>query len=204
MRYVHLQQGTDEWLAWRALGMSASNAPAVMGIPECYPTKKPKTAETVFLELTGQAEPEAQNYAMRRGIRREPVARREYERRTGRIMEPCCGEHDELTWLRASFDGINLFGDLILEVKWPNFKVHRAALEGRVVDYYVPQVQQQLFVSGAERCHFLSCSEKTDFSLSDRFALVTVEPDAEYLAGMMDQLLTFWEKVQAYRKVVPV
>lgn len=193
MKVVDLEQGSAAWLGWRAGGIGASDAAVVLGLSPF------KTAERLFQELTGQVEPELGNYAMRRGQRLEPVAREEYERRHGIPMPPCCGEHEAMPWVRASFDGLSVMGDLVLEIKWPNWQAHEEALGGRVPEYYWPQVQHQLLVSGAERLHYLSGSQHSKFERADRMAIVEVYPDREFLQFLSEELTTFWAQVQKAR-----
>ncbi len=193
MRYVNLEQGSPAWLSWRAGGIGASDAAVVLGLSPF------KTADRLFAELVGDVEPELGTYAMRRGQRLEPVARDEYQRRHDIVVEPCCGEHESMPWMRASFDGLTLLADLILEIKWPNHEAHQDALEGRVPGYYWPQVQHQLLVSGAERCHYLSCSQHSRFTREDRFVVVEVWPDPEFQAFLAEEITAFWARVQARR-----
>jgi putative phage-type endonuclease len=194
MRYVSHEQGSAAWLAWRSGGIGASDAAIVLGLSPF------KTAERLFQEMVGDVLPELSSYAMRRGQRLEPVAREEYERRHGFPMEPCCGEHEEMGWLRASLDGLSVLGDLVLEIKWPNFKAHEEALGGRVPEYYWPQVQHQLLVTGAEKLHYLSCSQHSQFEREDRFAIVEVWPDPEFIAYLVDEVGQFWTRVESARK----
>jgi predicted phage-related endonuclease len=132
---------------------------------------------------------------MRRGLRLEPVARRLYEQRTGHLMEPCCVEHDRHGWLRASLDGLDLAGELVLEVKAPHAGDHRLALAGRVPGHYWPQVQHQLAVTGCPLLHYLSYSENRAFSVGERLALVEVRPDPDYRARLLWAEWCFWGAV---------
>lgn len=193
MIHVDLEQGSREWLQWRKGGIGGSDAAAVLGLSPF------KSRQQLLLELTGQVQAEEANYAMRRGTRLEPVARREYEERIGRTMPAICGQHDELEWMRASFDGLSLCGEVILEIKWPNVDAHQAALSGTVPEYYLCQVQHQLYVSGASVCHYWSCSENKRFRQDELFALVEVRPDAEYIGRLLIEEMSFWEEIHAYR-----
>ncbi len=193
MKYVDLQQGTAAWLAWLRGGLGGSDAPAILGLSPW------KTPERLLQELSGQVEPEESTFAMRRGQRLEPLGRAEYEHRTGVGMEPCCAEHDHTVWMRASLDGLNLLGDILVEIKWPKYTDHESALFGRVPDYYVAQVQHQLHVSGAQVAHYFSCSEHSRFALEDRFTLVEVRPDEGYIARLVAEESRFWERLQEER-----
>jgi putative phage-type endonuclease len=137
-----MEQGCPAWQAWRRGGIGSGDAGAVMGVSPW------QTSRQLWEVLTGRALLPKPTYAMRRGLRLEPVARRLYERRTGRLMEPCCVLHERYDWLRASLDGLDLEGELVLEVKAPDATAHRLALSGEVPAHYRPQVQHQLLVTG--------------------------------------------------------
>lgn len=193
MRYIPIQQNTPAWHAWRKQGIGASDAATILGLSPF------KTAARLFAEMTGEAEPEDATFAMARGLRLEPMARREYERRYRLGMEPCCGEHDARPWMRASFDGLDLLGTTILEIKWPKWELHEQALDGHVPDYYWPQVQHQLAVSGAAECHYWSCSDNKKFQAEDCFVLVRSKPDESDILDLIAAELEFWQRVQAAR-----
>jgi putative phage-type endonuclease len=188
MRYVRLKQGGPRWRAWRLGGIGSDDAGPIMGAVPWM------TARKLWEVLTGRAPPEPTTFAMRRGLRLEPVARRLYEERTGRLMQPCCvqGRHD---WMRASLDGLDLEGRLVLEVKAPEREVHWEALEGRVPERYWPQVQHQLAVTGAPLLHYASYSEARAFGPSDRLAVVEVRPDPAYQARLAYAEWCFWGRV---------
>lgn len=194
MKYIAHEQGSAAWHAWRATGIGASDAAAILGISPW------KTRAVLLAEMIGLAVPDAPNYAMRRGTRREDEARRVYEQMFDMSVQPACGQHDEHDWIRASLDGITFDESLILEIKWPNAKAHELALEGYVPDYYWPQIQQQLLVTGAAVCHYWSCSDTARFDLDQRYALVEVRPDGEYAKFLIDELDKFWREVQEQRR----
>jgi putative phage-type endonuclease len=189
MRYVRLGQGGAAWEAWRRGGIGSSDAAAVMGVS---PWQTPRQLWEV---LTGRAPPPQTTFAMRRGLRLEPVARRLYECRTGRLMEPCCVLHDRHDWLRASLDGLDLAGGVVLEIKAPDADTHRLALAGEVPAHYRPQVQHQLLVSGARLLHYASYSENRAFGPQERLALVEVAPDPGYQARLLYAEWCFWGRV---------
>lgn len=189
MRYVRLQQGSSCWRAWCQDGIGSSDAAAIMGVSPW------QTARQLWEVLTQRAMPAKPTFAMRRGLRLEPLARRLYEMRTGCLMEPCCAQHDQHDWLRASLDGLDLTGTLVLEIKVPNADVHRLSVAGHVPDYYWPQVQHHLAVTGAARLHYVSYSENRLFGPDERLAVVEVLPDAAYQARLLHTEWSFWGRV---------
>jgi putative phage-type endonuclease len=189
MRYVRLQQGSEHWRVWCQGGIGSSDAAAIMGVSPW------QTAWQLWKVLTRRAAAEPPTFAMRRGRRLEPLARRLYEARTGCLMEPCCVVNERHDWLRASLDGLDLTGALVLEIKVPNVDAHRLALAGQVPDCYWPQVQHQLAVTGAPRLHYASYSENRLFDAAQRLAVVEVFPDAAYQAHLLHAEWCFWGRV---------
>lgn len=179
MILVDLRQGSPAWHAWRQAGLGGSDAAAILGV------SPHKSARRLWEERTGRAEREEQTFAMRRGLRLEPLARRLYEKKSGRTMRPVCVQHDELPWLRASLDGMDLWGARVLEIKCPHIDNHRAALSGELAPEFEAQVQHQLAATGAELCDFVSYSEHRLFGPEEQMAIVPVLPDPEYIRELL-------------------
>lgn len=178
------RQGTPEWLAWRLRGLGASDAPAVMG------RSKWTTPYGLFRQKIGLDPGPKMNPAMARGIRLEPKARAAYERFTGNVMVPVVLECIEHPILRASLDGLEANGKTILEIKCPGKEAHLLAMNGIVPENYVDQVQQQLYVSGAEVAHYWSFD-------GDEGALVVVYPDPDRIKLIIEESQRFWERVES-------
>ncbi len=144
---VQLPQGSQEWLDYRRTMRNASETAAVLGVsPWCTPYQ-------LWLEKTGRSVTKA-NAAMQRGTYLEPAARAAYEAETGNIMQPLVLQDGLYS---ASLDGMDLDGELIVEIKCP-YKGQASALwnditVGMVPDHYAAQIQHQLMVSGAKLAH---------------------------------------------------
>jgi len=84
----------------------------------------------------------------------EPAARAAYEAQTGNVMQPLVLQDGPYS---ASLDGMDLDGQLILEVKCPYkgqaSKLWNDAVVGLVPEQYQLQVHHQLIVSGAVLAH---------------------------------------------------
>lgn len=167
-------QRSPEWFAWRRgddLGdgprITASEIGIILGISPY------KTAHRLWLEKTGQADPPPPNWGQQRGIDLEDTARLAYVRKTGNLVEPVCVQHDLFPEFAASLDGLTVFGDVVLEIKVPGAEDHGKAVIGVLPDHYFPQVQWQLFCSGAQKAHYWSFRE-------GRGVLVEVAPVPEY------------------------
>lgn len=127
----------------------------------------------------------------------EPIARNLYQALTGLPSQPVCCIHDTVDWLRASLDGWNGAHKIVLEIKCVNAKDHQDALDGRVPEKYIPQVQHQLLVTGAKTAHYFSYTDNQKFSSTDRGGLVVMEEDTPYQENLLSQLTAFWDELQA-------
>lgn len=152
MKIITLDQRSKEWHNWRngvdlpdgKPRITATAASVIMG-------KNPyKTPYRLWMQMTGRAEPDAENWAMRRGSRLEPEAVEAYTAATGNVMQPVCIEHSDFPWAAASLDGLSVFGDRGLEVKCPGKEVFEMAFRGLLPDHYYAQVQWQLYCGGGE------------------------------------------------------
>lgn len=182
-KFVELDQQSSEWLAWRSRGIGGSDAPVIMGVSPWM------TRYQLWERKTGRTESGAANAAMRRGIELEADARMAYENATGEVMEPHCLTSGLFEWMRASLDGINLSGSLILEIKCPGKDDHAEAVAGRVPEKYMPQLQHNLAVSGAKVCHYWSFD-------GDAGVLVTVSRDDLYITALVEAERAFWSLVE--------
>jgi putative phage-type endonuclease len=196
MRVLDLEQHTVGWHRWRAGGIGASDAPALMGVHVSG-----ITADQLLAEKLGRERREV-TFPMKRGLREESPARLLCEERLGWCMRPACVQHDEIAWLRASLDGLDWLDQALVEIKCPNVVDHEVALAGVVPHHYVPQVQHQLLVSGCALAYYASYSKAVRFGGPDApsLALVEVEPDAEYLARLLEAEEAFWERLSAARR----
>ena len=144
---IQLKQGSQEWLDYRRNMRNASETAAVLGVSPWM------TPYQLWLLKTGRTESKA-TAAMQRGTDMEPAARAAYEAETGSIMQPLVLQDGDYS---ASLDGMDLDGQLILEVKCP-YKGQTSALwneavVGQVPQQYQLQVQHQLMVSKASLAH---------------------------------------------------
>ena len=145
---VKLKQGTQEWHEHRKSFRNASESPIVMGLSPWM------TLFQLWQLKTGRTKPGEATPPMLHGIELEPAARAAYEAKTGLIMQPLVMTSGEYS---ASLDGINLRGDLIVEIKCP-YKGQASDLwqsveGGEIPEMYRVQIQHQMMVSGAVAAH---------------------------------------------------
>lgn len=191
---VELEQGTEGWLKWRAGGLGASDASTVMDAnPHATPYE-------LWRQKTGRAREQADNAFMKHGRDNEQRARDAYCIQTGQLMFPVCLQHDEMTYLRASLDGLSEDGRHGVEIKCPaTIRNHLTAREGRVPGEYYAQVQMEMAVSGAVSWDYFSYWAETGEGI-----LVPVEPDEPYIdQELLPRLEEFWGWVKADRFPLP-
>lgn len=179
---LEFEQSTDEWLSWRRGGIGASDAPVVMGLSPW------QTDGELFLLKTGRKAERPANDAMQRGKRLEPVARLAYVNRTGVDVAPVCVQSREHPWMRASLDGLSADGRHVVEIKCPGEKDHRLAASGSVPEKYYPQLQHILAVTGLGEIYYWSFR-------FDHAALLKVDRDEAFIAGMVEKEVAFWARV---------
>lgn len=153
INFVNFESATgspnnEAWHAWRAAGIGASEAVHIAASGGLVKAPSWADANKLLAQKLGLLPPEEVNAAMLRGTYYEEEARRKAEVKLDLVLRPQFGESRHWPWMRASYDGIT-FSGTIVEIKVPLFEesqVYQAAREGRVVDYYKPQLAQQLTV----------------------------------------------------------
>lgn len=159
MRTLELQQGNEAWHKHRAAHHNASEAPAMMG-----QSSKLKRSDLVRMKATGTEQQFSQwvtDVLFDRGHEVEAAARIIMEARLGLEFFPATGVSDDYPNLSASFDGVTIDEQDLLEVKQWNEVKAAFVRAGRVPpeDYW--QCVQQLVVSRAKRLVY-ALSDGTD------------------------------------------
>ena len=157
-----LKQGTEAWLKYRREHRNASDAPAMLG-------ESPyKTREQFLHECFTGISPDVDEATQRRfdeGHRFEELARKYAEKVLGEDLYPVVGSAGELS---ASFDGIVADESMIWEHKTVNDSIRDAlAVKSEKAERNLPlhyriQMEQQLMVSGAEKCLFMASRWNAD------------------------------------------
>ncbi|GEK49190.1 hypothetical protein HPA02_34730 [Bisbaumannia pacifica] len=157
MKIHTVRQGTQEWHALRANHYTASEAPAMAGA-----SKYQSRAELLKQKYTGEI-PEvsdAQQRLFDKGHAAEAAARPIAEEIIGEELYPVTGTSEEHPHLLASLDGCTLLEDVIWECKLWNQELAAAVRAEELPEHYLVQMDQQLLVSGAEKCLFM-CTDGT-------------------------------------------
>lgn len=155
-RIVHedIQQNTPEWEEWREQHLGSSDAPAMLG--ESSHVTRTELIERIALGIKKEASYFMQRI-QRRGHALEAKARSEF-------AEIIVGDDLPATVmsygiLSASLDGRTPDGKIIMEHKSLNDGIRAAGCVEMLPLKYRIQMEQQLHVSGAEKCLFVASGE---------------------------------------------
>lgn len=191
MRTTHnLVQGSPEWHAYRAKHFNASDAPAMLGISK-YKTR----AQLLREYATGITEEhDAQTLArFERGHQLEAAARQQAAELIGDEVYPLTMSYEiHGLPLSASPDGATISGEIIWEHKTLNQKISGAVSVGQIPDEYRAQMEQQLLVSGADKCLFMASNE-------EEFLTEWYEPDLSMRARILDGWAQFAADLKNYQ-----
>lgn len=179
---INMQQGTDEWLQYRKSKICASDAAVIMGLSPW------RTREQLLQEKLGLIQPQPINSAMKRGMLLEPKARSLAEEMLGTLFLQEVIQSHEYPWMCASYDGICIDNKLILEIKCTNKKNHDLSKEGKIPDYYIPQVQHQMAVCCVDCCHYFSFDGNSG-------VVVAVDRDDEFIKRMIEMEYEFYQEM---------
>lgn len=148
MNIIECTQGSPEWHQHRATHYNASDAPAMLGISPY------KSRSQLLHEKSTGIEPEVDAATQRRfddGHRFEALARTLAEKIIGSELFPVVLSEGKLS---ASLDGLTMDGMTVFEHKTLSAAIPDTLTTGSIPEHYRAQMEQQLMLSGAERCLF--------------------------------------------------
>jgi putative phage-type endonuclease len=160
IEYPEIQQGTSEWADVRRGVVTASSVGKLL-TPSLKvannDTSRALTATLVAERLTGWTEDTPMTSDMWRGVDAEPIARDLYSGHFAEVTETGFMLLEEDGWsLGYSPDGL-VGTDGLIEIKAPRAKTHlNTIIRDKVPDYYMPQLQAGMLVSGREWIDFVS------------------------------------------------
>lgn len=193
---VEEAQGSPEWNEGRKTRRNASDLACAMGIDP-----NGRSREELVKELALGIEREFSDYVQERVIKPgheiEAAARVIIEQRTGKSLYPVvlAGELDGIT-LGASLDGITIDDSETFECKRKNAALWAAVISGVIPKEYHPQMEQGLWLSGAEVCLF-TVSDGTE----ENTVSVEYRSDQELRAKIIPTWKQLEEDVRHYQHV---
>lgn len=190
---VELQQGSAEWHQFRATKLTASDAPAMLGLSK-YKTRQQLLHEKAT-GLTEDVTPQMQAL-FDKGHAAEAAARPIVEVQIGQDLYPVTGVCDlpDLDFLAASFDGLTMCESVCWEHKLFNAKLAQYIAENQdLPETHWPQVEHQLIVSGASSCVF-TVSDGTEKNKAD----LEYKSQPERRKAVIDGWLQFAKDLSVY------
>lgn len=188
MSIVNLVQGTDPWHQFRLTHNGASEAAAMLGL-----SKKVKRSELVRMKATGIAKVFSdwvQLNVLDHGHEVEARARPIVEALIDDTLYPATYVDGKES---ASVDGITLGGELVMEHKQWSVELAESVRQGIVPEEHLPQCQQILKVTRAEKVRFV-VSDGT----AQNMVHADVYPDPVWFDRIRDGWAQFDKDVAAY------
>ncbi|HWQ88883.1 MAG TPA: YqaJ viral recombinase family protein [Desulfitobacteriaceae bacterium] len=178
----------EEWLAWRKKGIGGSDASIACGL------NRYKSPVELWLEKTGQVEPQTAGEAAYWGTLLEPLIRLEFAERTGLPIkqEQSLLQHSQYPFMLANLDGIVLdpvHGKCVFEAKTTN-AFNSAAWLDRVQEEYQLQVQHYLAVTSLAGAYIAVLIG------GNQFKWYFIARDEDLIALLIELEVRFWHHVE--------
>lgn len=175
----------EEWLKYRTKGIGGSDVSIIAGMNPF------KSAHQLWLEKTGQAEPEQTDSEYAHfGTLLEPIVRREFTERTGIKVrrKHMLLQSGDYPFMLADLDGvINENGEqAVFEAKTAS-AYKQEVWEDGVPAPYILQVQHYMAVTGAKKAYIAALVG------GNRFYCHAVERDGEMIGKIIAMEKYFWE-----------
>lgn len=186
MKIIDLKQGSDKWHSWRKKGIGASEISILMG------TNPYKTPLQLWELKCGLREEDFSNDAMKHGTKNEPVARRWLNNELGLSLDPLCIEDEEASHCKASLDGFDINGQVLIEIKCPlSESVLKKAKNDCIPDHWYDQMQWQIMLSHPIRAILAIWDYK-----SKRCIVIDVHENPDLGFRMRKKADAFWKRVR--------
>lgn len=172
----------EEWLKAREEGIGASEVSAIIGINPW------ETPYSLWLKKTHQIPPTEENDAMRRGHYLEDAVVQWWMHETGeQVIKASAADiiyvHPDYPYMRVTPDRVVKGRNKILEVKSTAIQMGET-----IPDYYLCQVQYQMYVTGIHNAELIYIQGGLTFG---RFI---VEYDEEFANFLAAEVTRFWKE----------
>lgn len=196
MKINTVVQNTDEWHKLRETRIGASEANIIMGVSEYQTLRELWMLKTSPPE---KSEKKENNYIQNRGHKTEPRLRTYLEMLKGSEFPAIVALSEQYDFLMASLDGYSEELNAVFEGKLVGQDDFELVRSGKCLPQYYPQIQQQLLVTGAEKCFLVVGAQDTakpDDKNALKFAIKEVFPDMPYLEKLLKETSKFWQNVK--------
>ena len=201
-----IEQGTDEWFAIRCGKVTASRVADVIATTKSgYSASRANYEAQLICEiLTGKPAESFSNAAMQWGTETEPLARAQYELKTGEMVNQVgFVVHPMIEQAGASPDGL-VGSEGLIEIKCPNTSTHLdTLLAQKVSSKYITQMTWQMVCTGRKWCDFVSYDPRLPENL--QLFVQRIELDEDYAKKLQNEVVMFLvevnEKIEKLRKI---
>ena len=201
-----IEQGTEEWFAIRCGKVTASRIADIIATTKSgYSASRANYEAQLICEiLTGKPAESFTNAAMAWGTETEPLARAQYELKTGNMVNQIgFVVHPKIEQAGASPDGL-VDNDGLIEIKCPNTSTHLdTLLSQKVPSKYITQMTWQMLCTGRKWCDFVSYDPRLPDNL--QLFIQRIELDEEYGKKLESEVKGFLEevneKIEKLRKI---
>jgi putative phage-type endonuclease len=174
-KMLDLVQGSEQWKKYKWLKIGSSEAADIMGVGFNTPLQ-------LFEKKINQTET-PDNEDMKRGRDQESTARDYFNKHHGTFHVPVCIQSIEHEFAMASLDGYDETAAFpIIEIKCPRKGCHEF-----IPEYYIPQLQHQMMVSGAPDVVYFSWHDGVGKP-------IWVKRDQEYINILIEKEKEFYER----------
>jgi len=198
MIFINCTQGSEEWHAARCGVITASKfRDAVEVTAKGRPTSKSTlyAAQVALERISGTPCDEVFNsWQMRRGTELEPMARMEYEARTGNLATESGVVLTDDRMFGYSTDG-ELDADGIIEIKCLASAIGVLEMwRDRDLSEYMHQIQGGMWVTGRKYCDFVMYAPQLE-KVGKQLFCQRVDRDDNFIDAMVEHLMSFSKTV---------
>jgi len=191
-----IEQGTEEWFAIRCGKVTASRIADIIATTKSgYSASRVNYEAQLICEiLTGKPAESFTNAAMAWGTETEPLARAQYELKTGNMVNQIgFVVHPKIEQAGASPDGL-VDNDGLIEIKCPNTSTHLdTLLSQKVPSKYITQMTWQMLCTGRKWTDFVSYDPRLPDNL--QLFIQRIPLDTEYGKKLESEVKGFLEEV---------
>jgi putative phage-type endonuclease len=201
-----IEQRTEEWFAIRCGKVTASRIADIIATTKSgYSASRANYEAQLICEiLTGKPAESFTNAAMAWGTETEPLARLQYELKTGNMVNQIgFVVHPMIEQAGASPDGL-VGSEGLIEIKCPYTSTHLdTLLAQKVPSKYITQMTWQMLCTGRKWCDFVSYDPRLPENL--QLFVQRIELDEDYAKKLQNEVVMFLvevnEKVEKLRKI---
>jgi len=200
-----MDQNTEAWLKFRGNSIGASEMPIIMGISP-YKKRNVLLREKAFPFPKDENLKKDNDFVFAKGHKYEIKIRNfvEFDADLSFPKQPTVifSNPNYNTPIHASLDGITEDETIIIECKYMGQDAFHEVKRTRVPPaHYMPQVQQQLLITGAKKCIFAFCREiiKDKVVVELEYDYFDVYPNEHIQHQILEEAKKFWDEVLALR-----